>query len=179
MKQRKKRRNSKQKETKKQTTLQEKGKENETAKDKKFEFSMNGVKELDNKIKQEQKRYSKRKAQKAIHESIEKKNDGYVHDLSFFHLSFGKGWSMMDAKVTGICYQIVCVFEKSFLEHFKERDVDNDGTPDRIDIDDTKNAVQTVGDLNKIKNATSKEIQEENERRTGKKTKSNRHDRGL
>lgn len=86
---------------------------------------------------------------------------------------------MMDAKVTGICYQIVCVFEKSFLEHFKERDVDNDGTPDRIDINDTKNAVQTVGDLNKIKNATSKEIQEENERRTGKKTKSNRHDRGL
>ncbi|MGR5992430.1 hypothetical protein ACT7C6_31605 [Bacillus paranthracis] len=65
MKQRKKRRNSKQKETKKQTTLQEKGKENETAKDKKFEFSMNGVKELDNKIKQEQKRYSKRKAQKS------------------------------------------------------------------------------------------------------------------
>ncbi|MGR5881004.1 hypothetical protein ACT7DC_02040 [Bacillus cereus] len=169
---------------------------------------------------------------------------------------------MMDAKMTEICYQIVCEFEKSFLEHFKEqedgkiaffsfdledtnrqfptqsltytsyknlfeeqykdafltsiasldekelrhtlgtgtletmlakdaiirmqyeeitkeRDVDNDGTPDRIDIDDTKNAVQTVGDLNKIKNATSKEIQEENERRTGKKTKNNRHDRGL
>ena len=66
-----------------------------------------------------------------------------------------------------------------YEEITRERDLDNDGTPDRIDIDDTKNAVQTVGDLNKIKNATSKEIQEENERRTGKKTKSNRHDRGL
>ncbi|MDF9625112.1 DUF3801 domain-containing protein [Bacillus cereus] len=49
---------------KKQTTLQEKGKENETAKDKKFEFSMNGVKELDNKIKQEQKDIAKEKHKK-------------------------------------------------------------------------------------------------------------------
>ncbi|QDZ77815.1 DUF3801 domain-containing protein [Bacillus cereus] len=49
---------------KKQTTLQEKGKENETAKYKKFEFSMNGVKELDNKIKQEQKDIAKEKHKK-------------------------------------------------------------------------------------------------------------------
>ncbi|MGE6618370.1 hypothetical protein [Bacillus mycoides] len=43
----------------------------------------------------------------------------------------------------------------------KERDLDNDGTPDRIDIDDTNNAVQTIGDRDKVKNATNKETQED------------------
>ena len=33
----------------------------------------------------------------------------------------------------------------------KERDLDNDGTSDRIDIDDTNNAVQTIGDRDKVK----------------------------
>ncbi|WP_144518063.1 DUF3801 domain-containing protein [Bacillus thuringiensis] len=48
----------------KQTTPQEKGKEKENAKEKKIEFSMNGLKELDNKIKQEQKDIAKEKHKK-------------------------------------------------------------------------------------------------------------------
>lgn len=59
----------------------------------------------------------------------------------------------------------------------KERDLDNDGTPDRIDIDDTNNAVQTIGDRDKVKNATNKETQEDyadnaekNEKRCNRKS---------
>jgi len=44
-----------------------------------------------------------------------------------------------------------------YTENIKEVDLDNDGVPDRIDIDDTKNSVQTVADLDIVKNLTSKE----------------------
>ncbi|MFE6139479.1 hypothetical protein [Bacillus sp. NPDC057893] len=66
-----------------------------------------------------------------------------------------------------------------YEEIIKERDLDNDGTPDRIDIDDTKNSVQTVGDLDKVKNSTNKETQEDNEEKKekkGKKAKRKSHD---
>lgn len=45
-----------------------------------------------------------------------------------------------------------------YLETIKERDLDSDGAPDRIDIDDTRNSVQTVSDLSIVKNTASKEI---------------------
>ncbi len=63
-----------------------------------------------------------------------------------------------------------------YEEITKERDLDNDGTPDRIDIDDTKNSVQTVGDLDKVKNSTNKETEEDNEEKKEKKTKRKSHD---
>lgn len=44
-----------------------------------------------------------------------------------------------------------------YAESIREIDLDNDGVPDRIDIDDTKNSVQTVADLDIVKNLTSKE----------------------
>lgn len=69
-----------------------------------------------------------------------------------------------------------------YEELTKERDLDNDGTPDRIDIDDTKNSVQTVGDLDKVKNSTNKETEEENEEneeKKGKKQKRKSHDMEL
>ncbi|HGH1673606.1 hypothetical protein [Bacillus thuringiensis] len=58
-----------------------------------------------------------------------------------------------------------------YEEITKERDLDNDGTPDRIDIDDTRNSVQTVGDLDKVKNSTNKETEEDNEEKKEKKEK--------
>lgn len=61
----------------------------------------------------------------------------------------------------------------------KERDLDNDGTPDRVDIDDTKNSIQTVGDLDKVKNSTNKETQEDNEDKKKNKTKQKSHDMEL
>lgn len=39
----------------------------------------------------------------------------------------------------------------------KELDLDNDGVSNRIDIDDTKNSVQTVSDLDIVKNSTNKD----------------------
>ncbi|PGA76441.1 hypothetical protein [Bacillus pseudomycoides] len=66
-----------------------------------------------------------------------------------------------------------------YEEITKERDLDNDGTPDRIDIDDTKNSVQTIGDLDKVKNSTNKETQEDNEDKKKNKTKQNSHDMEL
>ena len=45
-----------------------------------------------------------------------------------------------------------------FIDNIKELDLDNDGVVDRIDIDDSKNAVQTVSDLNIVGNDTSKEV---------------------
>ncbi|HDR8312263.1 TPA: hypothetical protein QC142_005620, partial [Bacillus cereus] len=66
-----------------------------------------------------------------------------------------------------------------YEEITRERDLDNDGTPDRIDIDDTKNSVQTVGDLDKVKNSTNKEIEEENEEKKEKKIKQKSHDMEL
>lgn len=44
-----------------------------------------------------------------------------------------------------------------YAESIKEIDLDNDGVPDRIDIDDTRNSVQTVADLSIVKNSTDKE----------------------
>lgn len=49
------------------------------------------------------------------------------------------------------------------LEENKEIDLDNDGVPDRIDIDDTRNSVQDVKDLDILKNSASKEIEESNQ----------------
>ncbi|PEK70478.1 hypothetical protein COL32_26950 [Bacillus pseudomycoides] len=66
-----------------------------------------------------------------------------------------------------------------YEEITKERDLDTDGTPDRIDIDDTKNSVQTVGDLDKVKNSTNKETQEDNEDKKKNKTKQNNYDKEL
>ncbi|PEQ04864.1 hypothetical protein CN585_16715 [Bacillus toyonensis] len=63
-----------------------------------------------------------------------------------------------------------------YEEITKERDLDIDGSPDRIDMDDTKNTVQTVGDLSTVKNATNKEIQTGNEKK--EKIKPKHYDRG-
>lgn len=46
----------------------------------------------------------------------------------------------------------------------KERDLDGDGVPDRIDINDNNVAVQTVGDLDLVKNSSSKEVEKEREK---------------
>lgn len=46
----------------------------------------------------------------------------------------------------------------------KERDLDNDGIPDRIDIDDSRNSVQTVKDLSEVKNSTTGSTQRYNEK---------------
>ncbi|WP_257209212.1 hypothetical protein [Bacillus toyonensis] len=66
-----------------------------------------------------------------------------------------------------------------YEEITRERDLDNDGTPDRIDIDDTKNSVQTVGDLDKVKSSTNKETEEDNEEKKEKKIKRKSHDMEL
>ncbi|MDA2074204.1 hypothetical protein PDM84_29635 [Bacillus cereus] len=68
------------------------------------------------------------------------------------------------------------IIRMRYEEITKERDLDNDGTPDRIDIDDTKNSVQTVGDLDKVKNSTNKEIEEDNDEKKEKKVKQKSHD---
>lgn len=54
---------------------------------------------------------------------------------------------------------------EQYAERIKERDLDNDGVPDRIDIDDSRNSVQTVADLNIVKNTPSKEIGRDQETR--------------
>lgn len=66
-----------------------------------------------------------------------------------------------------------------YEEITRERDLDNDGTPDRIDIDDTKSSVQTVGDLDKVKSSTNKETEEGNEEKKEKKIKRKSHDMEL
>lgn len=48
-------------------------------------------------------------------------------------------------------------FEKKYSEVSKEKDLDNDGTPDRIDYDDTRESIQTVADSDKVKNKGTKE----------------------
>lgn len=45
-----------------------------------------------------------------------------------------------------------------YLDNLKELDLDNDGVPDRIDINDSRNAVQSNYDLNIVGNDTSKEV---------------------
>lgn len=54
--------------------------------------------------------------------------------------------------------------KRQYLEVTKELDLDNDGVPDRIDIDDTRNSVQTVKDLYQVKNSTSVSTQRYNEK---------------
>lgn len=49
--------------------------------------------------------------------------------------------------------------------NIKERDLDNDGVPVRIDIDDSRSNIQTVADLNIVKNTTSKDTSRDNEKR--------------
>jgi hypothetical protein len=66
-----------------------------------------------------------------------------------------------------------------YEEITRERDLDNDGTPDRIDIDDTKNSVQTVGDLDKVKNSTNKEIEGKMKRKKREENKTKSHDMEL
>ena len=51
-----------------------------------------------------------------------------------------------------------------YAERIKEVDLDNDGVPVRIDIDDTKSRVQTVADLNIVKNTTSKDTNRDHEK---------------
>ncbi|MGG0284292.1 hypothetical protein ABEY41_04015 [Peribacillus butanolivorans] len=53
----------------------------------------------------------------------------------------------------------------SYLQRTKERDLDNDGVPDRIDIDHTRNSVQTTSDLGIVKNMASKETGRDQEKR--------------
>lgn len=53
---------------------------------------------------------------------------------------------------------------KNYITDLKERDIDNDGVSNRIDIDDTRNSVQTVSDLNIVKNTTSKETSRDHEK---------------
>lgn len=53
----------------------------------------------------------------------------------------------------------------SYLQRTKKRDLDNDGVPDRIDIDDTRNSVQTTSDLGIVKNMASKETGRDQEKR--------------
>lgn len=53
-----------------------------------------------------------------------------------------------------------------FIDNIKELDLDNDGVVDRTDIDDSKNAVQTVSDLNIVGNDTSKEVSRGNKKQS-------------
>lgn len=57
----------------------------------------------------------------------------------------------------------------NYTESIKEVDLDNDGLPDRIDIDDSKNSVQTVADLNIVKNTTSKDTGRDHVEKKGKR----------
>lgn len=62
-----------------------------------------------------------------------------------------------------ICYgSLLTIFDIKALEYtnlIKEKDLDNDGIPERIDIDDTRNSVQTVSDLSEVGNKTQKHSQ--------------------
>jgi len=55
----------------------------------------------------------------------------------------------------------------------KEADLDNDNVSDRIDIDDTKNSVQTVADLDIVKNSTNKETNDDKKKKKKEKQKDN------
>lgn len=57
---------------------------------------------------------------------------------------------------------------KEYGKPIKEKDLDNDGVPDRIDIDDTRNSVQTTADLNKVGNRTDKHENNEKEKKIQK-----------
>lgn len=55
----------------------------------------------------------------------------------------------------------------------KEADLDNDNVPDRIDIDDSRNYLQIVADLDIVKNSTNKETSEEKKKKKKVKHKEN------
>lgn len=61
--------------------------------------------------------------------------------------------------------------KKYYLEIHKELDLDNDGIPDRIDIDDTRNSVQTVSDLNLIKTSTNVNTERYNDKQEQERKK--------
>lgn len=52
--------------------------------------------------------------------------------------------------------------KRQYLEATKELDLDNDGVPDRIDIDDTRNSIQSIKDLDIVKNSTSADTERYN-----------------
>lgn len=54
--------------------------------------------------------------------------------------------------------------KERYLENIREHDLDTDGIFDRIDIDDTRNSVQTVADLSLVNNSTDKETERYNKR---------------
>lgn len=60
------------------------------------------------------------------------------------------------------------------LYDLKERDLDGDGVPDRIDIDDKNNAVQTVSDLSLVANSSNKAAKEDKDREQEQKKKKNK-----
>lgn len=63
----------------------------------------------------------------------------------------------------------------TYIELTKERDLDNDGIPDRIDIDDTRNSVQTTKDLSSVKNSTSASTQRYNEKQRNQENERRRN----
>lgn len=64
---------------------------------------------------------------------------------------------------------------KLYTKLTKERDLDNDGIPDRIDIDDTRNSVQTVKDLSSVKNSTTASTQRYNDKKERQERESRRN----
>lgn len=52
------------------------------------------------------------------------------------------------------------ILKEKYLDSIKGLDLDNDGTPDRIDSDKNRNSVQTQSDLSTVGNKTSKETQD-------------------
>ena len=61
---------------------------------------------------------------------------------------------------------------KEYRNSIKEKDLDNDGIPDRIDIDDTRNSVQTTSDLYEVGNRTDKTHKDQQEKEQKHKPKS-------
>ena len=58
--------------------------------------------------------------------------------------------------------------QERYAESIKDIDLDNDGVPARIDIDDSKNSVQVVSDLDIVKNLTDKESSRDQDRKIKK-----------
>lgn len=63
-------------------------------------------------------------------------------------------------------------FAKEYRNSIKEKDLDNDGIPDRIDIYDTRNSVQTTSDLHEVGNRTDKTHKDKQEKEQKHKPKS-------
>lgn len=76
---------------------------------------------------------------------------------------------------TGILEEIAKTDKKvnAVFTKIKELDLDNDNVPDRIDIDDSKNYLQTVADLDIVKNSTNKETSEDKKKKKKEKQKKN------